>query len=143
MKKVFSMVVIFAFTLLMAACQANPSSGGGEEAGKFPDLIGEWKQSNSNSEDSWQRAKITSDSIEVYWVTDGGDTESLYWSGTFENPTSADEPYICDSQNNHEKTDVAMLASSDDIKSFTYKDGELSYSVSAFGTTTTVKLKKQ
>lgn len=46
------------------------------------------------------------------------------------------------SQNNTEKTSSALLASDDETKTFIYKDGELSYSASALGTTITVKMKR-
>jgi hypothetical protein len=39
-------------------------------------------------------------------------------------------------------TDSALLASTDDTKDFTFQDGTISYSVSAFGTSTTVVLHK-
>lgn len=38
---------------------------------------------------------------------------------------------------------MALLASGDDTKDFTFKDGVISYEASAMGTTTTVKLEKQ
>lgn len=110
---------------------------------EIPNLTGEWKQENSESEASYQSATITNDTITIHWVSDNGDTKSLYWAGSFVAPTTADEPYSWDSENDHSKTENSLLASSDDIKTITYKDGILSYEVSAMGTTKTVKLKKQ
>jgi hypothetical protein len=110
---------------------------------QIPDLTGEWNQANSKSKDSYQAATISGDTIEIYWVSDNGDTKSLYWAGSFVAPTTADEPYIWNSENDHSKTDRAMLASTDDTKTMTYQNGVLSYKASAMGTTTTVKLKKQ
>lgn len=107
------------------------------------DLSGKWKQTNSKSEDSWQEAVIEGNSIEIYWISDNGDTKSLYWVGTYETPDEGVKSYSWDSVNDHEKTDVSMLASSDDTKTITYEDGELSYEVSAFGTTTIVRLSKK
>ena len=108
-----------------------------------PDLTGNWKQTNSKSNSSYQVATISGNTIEIYWVSDNGDTKSLYWAGTFVAPTVADEPYKWDSKNDHSKTESAMLASSDDTKTVTYQNGVLSYEASAMGTTTTVKLEKQ
>jgi hypothetical protein len=110
---------------------------------QIPDLTGEWKQSNSKSDDTYQAATISGDTIEIYWVSDNGDTKSLYWAGSFIAPTTADEPYIWNSENDHSKTDSAMLASGDDTKTMTYQNGILSYEASAMGTTTKVKLEKQ
>lgn len=106
------------------------------------DLTGEWTQVNGNSEDTWQSATITADTIEIYWVSDGGDTRSLYWAGSFTAPQTADEPYTWESANDTEKTEYALLASTAESKTFTYEAGQISYEVSALGTTTTVRLEK-
>lgn len=134
-------MVISIFT----GCGSTPTSdGNGENTHKkqIPDLTGEWKQENSKSDDSYQAATISGDTIEIYWVRDNGDTKSLYWAGSFVAPTTADEPYSWTSKNDHSKTKSSLLASSDDTKTITYQNGILSYEVSAMGTTTTVKLKK-
>ncbi|WRH26358.1 hypothetical protein GC088_03335 [Arthrobacter sp. JZ12] len=114
-----------------------------DEAPEVPDLTGEWKQSNSNSEDSYQQATITADTITVEWVTDGGDTRSLYWVGSFEAPLEADKPHIWTSEGDIEAMQSALLASSEESKEFTYENGEISYEVSALGTTTTVRLEQE
>ena len=104
-----------------------------------PDLSGEWKQTNSQSDDSYQAATISGDTIEINWVSNNGDTRSLYWAGTFAVPTEAGS-FTFDSVNDTDKTDVAMLASGDPTKTFSYADGEISYEASALGSTTTVRL---
>ena len=130
-------------TVKLTSNPGDQSQSGNSAVANALVLTGQWKQVNSNSKDSWQSAIITADTIEVYWVSDGGETTSLYWAGTYVAPTVAEGPYTWTSVNDKEKTDVAMLASGDDTKVFTYKNGQLSYSVSALGTTTTVKLEKQ
>lgn len=114
-----------------------------KEEKQIPELTGEWNQANSKSKDSYQIAKISGDTIEIYWLSDNGDTKSLYWAGTFVTPTTDEEPYKWDSKNDHSKTDNALLASSDDTKTMTYQNGIISYQASAMGTTTTIKLEKQ
>lgn len=142
MKRSFAMALALALAFTLVAC-------GGEKQTETeippspPDLTGSWKQTNSNSEDAWQSAEISDSTIEVYWITDKGDTKSLYWAGTFSAPETADEPYTWESANDKDKTGTALLASSDDTKSFTYENGEISYEVSAFGVTQTVRLEKQ
>lgn len=136
MKKVVLVAFALVLALSLVACGRTKST-------TPPELTGEWKQTNSASADAWQAATIQGDTIEVYWVSDNGDTESLYWAGTFIAPTTPDEPYTWDSVNDKSKTDTALLASPDDTKTFTYQNGVLSYKVSALGTTTTVKLEKQ
>lgn len=138
----------FMLTLPLTACGGNASNSTGadaaaqqEEAPQPSDLTGEWVQVNSNAEDSYQTATITDDTITVNWVMP--DTTALYWAGSFEAPTTADEPYTWDSANDTEQTANALLASPDETKTFTYEDGQISYSVSAMGVTTTVKLEKK
>ena len=122
-----------SLVLLLTAC--------GQE--KTEDLTGTWQQKGTESADSYQEAVIFGDTIEIYWVYDGGDTKALYWAGSYEAPEKFTEPYSWDSVNDREKTDSALFASGGDTKTFTYEDGVLSYSVSAFGTTTTMKLEKK
>jgi len=113
-----------------------------QEAPKVPDLTGSWKQSNPSSEKSYQQATVTANKVTIEWVSDGGNTTSTYWVGTFTGPTSANEPYTWTSTRDVEATKSALLASSDATKEFKYEGGTISYKVSALGTTTTVNLKK-
>lgn len=105
------------------------------------DLTGEWKQTNSNSPDSFQTATITADTIVVSWNTT--DTKSLYWAGDVTVPDDGSTSFSFDSMNDMTQTGTALLASSDPTKTFTYADGELSFEVTAMGTTMTVRLEKQ
>ncbi len=151
------LAVTMTILLLLAGCSSNASQNEmsaqnqSSATGSTPvesksqiaiDLTGEWEQSNKNSEDSYQTAMINDGTIEVYWVSDGGDTTSLYWAGTFEAPEAGVESYSWDSVNDTEKTDMALMASGDETKTFTYENGQISYSVTALGVTTTVRLEK-
>ena len=165
MKKIFTFLIAMMLVLNMVACGTNES---GNDAGssesmndaknenkaedndvesaskaeeKLPDLKGTWKQSNSNSDNSYQIAAIDDDTISIYWYTVDDGTTALYWTGTFEAPTTEDS-YSWDSQNYHDQTDTALLASSADTKAINYSNGELSYEVTLSGITATVKLQK-
>lgn len=110
------------------------------------DLSGEWKQANSNAEDSYQAAYIADGAMEIYWVlNEGSDDEmiALYWAGTFTPPETADEPYVWESANDKERTGSALMASGDDTKAFTYQDGKISYSVTFQGQTIEMELVKE
>ena len=107
------------------------------------DLTGKWKQTNANSNASYQRAVISKDSIEIYWVNESDDSEALYWAGTYVAPQGNEKQFSWDSVNDKDKTGFALMASPAETKTFSYNNGELSYSVSAMGMTQTVKLKKQ
>lgn len=145
MKKIVMISLCFALitTLFIGCSSSKTSNDNNTTENQIPDLTGEWKQENSKSEDSYQSATIIGDTITIYWVSDNGETKSLYWAGSFIAPTTADEPYSWDSENDHSKTDSSLLASSDDTKTMTYENGVLSYEASAMGTTTKIKLKKQ
>ena len=137
-KRVFAMVITVMTAFAFAGCGGNEVT----EKPQAPDLAGEWKQSNSNSDDAYQIATIQDDTIEVYWYTESDETKALYWAGTYIAPETADEPYTWDSTADHEKTDSALLASMDDTKTFTYESDQISYEVSAMGITQTVRLEK-
>lgn len=122
---------------------SETSSTKGPTPTQPPNLAGDWKQSNSNSSDSYQEATINGSTIEINWVSDGGDTKSLYWAGSFTPPTNATGSYRWTSKNDKSKTDTALLASGDATKDFTYQDGTISYSASALGTTTIMRLKRR
>lgn len=153
-KKILTAMIAAALLAMLTACggTASTSTDNGSaqntasqkaEEKQPADLTGDWKQVNSSSDDSYQQATISGDTIEIYWVSDGGDTKSLYWAGSFEAPATADEPYSWESKNDHDKTDSALMASSDDTKKFTYEKNQISYEASALGTTTTIQLEKQ
>lgn len=141
---VISLCMVILIAIFTGCSSTSKGSGKSDDSKEkeIPDLTGEWKQENNKSDDSYQAATIVGDTITIYWVSDNGETKSLYWAGSFVPPTTDDESYSWDSKNDHSKTESSLLASNDDSKTIQYKDGILSYEASAMGTTTTVKLKK-
>jgi hypothetical protein len=133
-KATLSVVTVGLLSLLLVGCAPSGSS-------TPADLSGDWTQSNSQSEDSYQTATITNDEITIYWVSNGGDTKALYWAGTYEAPS---EPgaYEWVSENDTSQTDSALLASGAPDKTFSFDGNEISYEVSALGSTTTVRLER-
>lgn len=132
-------------TLLMLSLCACGSSGSTTDAPAAdskqatpPNLVGEWEA--KLSDEVSQKATITDDSITVDWVVDGD--SMLYWAGTYTTPTTADEPYTWDSQNDTEQTSTALMASPDETKTFTYQDGKITYDVTVDGSTVTATLEK-
>lgn len=105
-------------------------------------LSGKWKQSNSKAEDAWQAITIKKGVIQIWWVSDGGDTRSVYWVGSYVNPKASEDAYEWTSKRDKKKTDSALLASTARTKKFTYANGVLSYEVTMLGTTTTVKAQR-
>lgn len=151
MKKVIVAILAVTMCFGLVACgssapDSKQSAGdvpAKQEKAQPPDLSGQWKQVDSSDADSYQMAEISGDTIAIYWYTESDNTKALYWAGTFEAPTTADEPYSWISQNDKAQTDGAILASGDDTKTFTYSKKQISYDVSAMGVTKTVKLEKQ
>lgn len=151
MKKII-LVIILISALMLNACGSNtetkPSeqqSGNAEstvdEVKEKPlDLIGNWAQEGKEFDDSYQAGYISGDRIEIFWMSDGGESSALYWSGTYEPPQEETDEYAWDSNNDKTQTDSALLASGADQKFFTYKDGKISYEASAMGQTATIYL---
>ena len=122
----------------------SPATAVAAESGLYfveYDLDGTWEQ-DDKSGDAWQEAVILDDYLEVYWVTDGGETKSLYWAGSIIVPTSPVEVYKWTSENDRSKTDTAILASGSDTKEFTFDNNRISYTVSAMGQSKTVHLER-
>lgn len=106
-------------------------------------LVGEWEQSNKNSPTNFQRAVITDDTIEIYWIADDEDVKSLYWAGSIDPTIEHTKHFTWDSKNDLTKTESALLASTSESKTFTFDNDEISYDVTALGTTTTVRLARK
>ncbi|WP_243111172.1 hypothetical protein [Faecalibacterium sp. OM04-11BH] len=130
-KRIVVTVLMAALTCLLLMGAASPA--------KPLDLVGNWEEKDKG--DSYQAGYIKEGKdgkdgeIVIYWVSDGGDTKSLYWAGTYVAPKDNKETYSWTSKNNKDKTDHALLASGDDTKVFTYEKGEITYKASALGTT--------
>lgn len=107
-----------------------------------PDLIGEWREANGSA-DAYHGIRVFGRTIEIYWISDGGNNKTLYWAGTFDPPADGKEPYTWVSQNDTNRTSAAVLASGDSVKEFTYRNGKLSYSASVLGVTQTIEAEKK
>ena len=150
-KKIVTLLTATTLALSISACGGNNNDNGTKEPDtktpatteeKTPtDLTGTWRSEENDG--SYQEAIITENAIEINWVSDDGKTKDLYWAGTYTAPNEAIDEYSWVSENDTEKTDTALLASSDETKEFTYKDGKISYEASALGTTKIMELTKQ
>jgi hypothetical protein len=144
-KKTVSVVIAALLALGLGGCVGGPGGNGNgananqSEATETLDLTGEWEQSN-HGEGGAQVATIVNDTITIYWAPNENEPKSLYWAGTVEVPEDAGGSFTWDSVADKSKTENALLASPADSKPFTYKDGIISYEVSALGVTWTVEL---
>lgn len=157
-KKMVSILLALSLSVFLTACNNDsekPDNPAVAESKSTPSEIPEHEQKqkaeplvltgtweSENKDGSYQEAIISDSTISVNWVSDDGATTSIYWIGTYTAPSSNSDEYSWTSERDKEKTDSAIMASSDDTKDFTYKDGKISYSVSLLGTTTTCELTK-
>lgn len=158
-KKPIATVIAAILALVLGACGntsgAPASSATGstqsqtaqptetEPAEQPANLVGTWKQTNSNSTDTWMEAEITADTITIQWVSDDGDTKSLYWKGTYTAPDKAGD-WKWTSQGDTAAMQASLLGSQDATKDFTYTETDgVSWETTAMGTTVTVKTAKQ
>lgn len=151
MKKIVTLlsIAILATAMLCGCSSTSQSSNQNQTQQEEPqvellNLDGTWESTKDILGFGTQKAVISGDTIEIYWIQDDGDTESLYWAGTVTVPAdmTVEEDYTWESVNDKSKTDKALLASGEDSKEFTYSDGEITYKTSAMGQTTTVHLIK-
>ena len=71
------------------------------------DLTGTWK--SEANEGSWMEAVISADTISIDWISDDGDTRSIYWIGTYAAPTEYVDDYTWTSERDKEQTDSKRL----------------------------------
>ncbi len=153
MKKLLTLLLIAVMSLSITACSSDKKeSSSTKEATKQVtkkkekkveplDLKGTWQCDPADG--TYMKATISDNVIEIDWVMDEGKTNATYWVGSYDAPTTATNEYSWTSNNDHEKTETALLASSDDTKVFNYKDGIISFTASMQGVTKTIELKKQ
>ncbi|GAA6121937.1 hypothetical protein BPY_00450 [Bifidobacterium psychraerophilum] len=146
--KIIGVLLSTVAVLSMGACgnttasQSSSADTTTSEAPKPLDLTGTWVEKNPKSTDMVQEATISGDVITINWKQSDG-TSALYWSGTYQAPTSAATTYEWTSKADTEKLSSAILASQDATKKFSYNNGKLTYEVTAMGVTATAELEKQ
>ena len=128
----FSLSAVFLF--LLSACTVNLPVIGEIKIGSDPeyvDMPGEWIQTNSHNDGSYQGIFISEDYIEVYWVFDKQNGATLYWAGTFEYPNKVKTTgkFTFESVADTSRMMHSLLASEDETKTFTYDHGIISYTV--------------
>lgn len=130
--------ILIFIVMLFAASSSDDNESRVEVNGEPTVLTGNWEEKDKG--DTYHAGYISGDTIEIFWMSDGGNSASLYWSGSYISPTEPNNSYSWDSVNNKEKTNYALLASGDETKTFTYSDGKLTYEASALGATRKVTL---
>ena len=94
-------------------------------------LVGLWVQENGDK-NTYMAATIREDGkIGVFFILEGDDTPWTYWVGTYEVPTDGKEEFSWVSKSTYDGN--GLMASSDDTKEFTYKDGKITYPITIQG----------
>lgn len=90
-KKIFTALLIGSMFLSVTACGSTKSNDSTvsaknevsqektEKVKEPVDLTGTWKSEDNDG--SWMEATINDNTISVDWVSDNGDTKSIYWIG--------------------------------------------------------------
>ena len=144
--RILALAVVAAMTTapILTACGSNQGDSGGSASGSpseqvtVPVLDGRWKQVNHDEGDDGMTGFVDGDMIELLISSDG--TDWVYWCGTFEAPTS-NAAYTFTSVGD-EVNKRGLLASPDDTKEFTYKDGHLIFNFTMRGETVEVVMEQ-
>ena len=132
------LIMAMVSALVLCACGGTSKTPEPEAATTKLNLVGDWKEDTDNS--SYFYAIIVGNTIEIY--IQSADTRSLYWAGSYAEPTEPAKSYSWVSENDFTKTKSAMMASGDETKEFIYEDGVLSFYSKIMGVESTRKLKK-
>ena len=147
----FVLATALALSSALSACGTNPtnnSSNGNdpssaqvesdEKAQAAPVLDGKWRQVGLAEGAGGIIGTIDTDTIAIWVKTENGDV--IYWCGSFEAPKDGN-PYSWTSK--ADKANLTeMLASKEDTKDFSYKDGKLSFDFVIQGTATPVEMEQ-
>jgi hypothetical protein len=99
------------------------------------DLIGHWHQTKGMHDETMD-ADITSDTIRIHLTM--GDSTGVYWIGSFD-PNRAISGAVI-SLGDTDAMSTQLYASNEKTKTFTYKNGDLSYEFSIMGISSTIHL---
>lgn len=91
------------------------------------DLTGEWVQANTPEGHRRQVVRITEDTVEVYWESEGGNDYTLYWAGSYDAPEGSREKYQWKSKNDTDRTSESPMGAEEKTKKFKYQDNRLTY----------------
>lgn len=122
-----TILAVAAYALFFTACAPAEATQ--------PD--GEWSYSDGDFE---MAAQIINGEIEINFVSDN--STDLYWIGTFQSTELNDGDEVV-SEGYTDQMDAALLASTDDTKTFTYTDNKLTYEFTMTGNTRTIELEQE
>ena len=107
-------------------------------------LEGEWIQRDEGflfrDIDAVQTAVISRNEITVYWYDKEKDSAAVYWNGSYVAPSADTQDYSWTSRTGNDDRKRAILKEEAKELDFTYRNGELVYTVTALGETHEIHL---
>jgi hypothetical protein len=145
--KVATMLGAFGLISMLSAC--GGSAGASYQAPKQVSnriVTGEYNQTANGVKGVVMSAVVTDGKITVNMLLDPGSegdskAEGTYWRGSFDTSNTSDW-FTVTSDADLEMLNTSILGSQDDTKTFTYKNGDLSFPFEMVGIKTTVHLQK-
>lgn len=113
-----------------SAANSNPTS-----------LIGDWHQTNSNESGAGFTAEISAGGVQINYPTRDG-SGGIFWLGTFDGTHNPSGVFEIKSLGDQDAMALDLLASSEKVKPFTYKNGDLSFGFSLRDLKTTIHMSK-
>lgn len=108
-----------------ATTEESPASTEAEEpAADALDLTGQWV-TESSDDGTMMVANIEGGAVSVFYIIADDDTPWTYWVGTYDAPTTDEDAWSWTSTSTY--TGNGLMASGDDTKDFSYKNGALSF----------------
>ena len=123
--------IALAFLIVFAGFKANGADATPSKS-SVVDLTGSWHQDPTDATPVNMTAQVLPNHIQIMLASDA--TNGLYWDGTFDT-----SPYNSNSFKLTSTSDETAL-SQDQFKTFTYKNGVISYEFSMLGKNYTVHL---
>lgn len=138
MKRIICAALVAVLAVTLIGCSASTART--DSSGNL-DLSGWWIQENPTSDEEWMSARIVGNSIEVYWVEDGGSVRQLFWNGTYESAdgTPAQFEWTSMASTPSDDVDTSRLSGLGE-KTFKYENGTISFDVTVNGESEVIEL---
>lgn len=134
----YAIVLMIALALVAVMTIASRSDGSSKT--DIPvTLDGKWHQVEG-LKGTYMTATVYGGSIQIDMSS--RDASYIYWLGTFDTDKSTSKPFETISLGDTDAMALSIFGSNSKTKTFSYKDGIISYEFTMLGSTTTVKLAK-
>lgn len=137
-------LALVAFVAIVAGCGTSTSAASTRTSvvplSAQASLDGTYHQTKSGIPNIVMTAVVTNDNITITMTMSG--TSGVFWDGTFDTQGVVSSPWNITSTRDAQAMSSDMYGSSEQTKTFTYNNGDLSYQFSILGVSTTVHMSK-